>query len=147
MRVLGLSAFHRDSAAALCIDGRLVAAAQEERFTRRRLDSGLPRRAARFCLEAAGLSAGELDALVFYEKPLRKFERALAVQLQAFPRSSRSFARGLFEWLGERLWLRTRLSEEFSLPPERVQFVEHARSHAALAFYASPYARAARAPS
>lgn len=143
MRVLGLSAFHRDSAAAVCVDGRIVAAAQEERFTRRRVDSNLPRRAARFCLDSAGLAAAELDAVVFYEKPLRKFERTLAVQLNAFPHSARSFSRGLFLWLGDRLWLRTRLAEEFAVAPEKVQFVEHARSHAAFAFHTSPYPRAA----
>lgn len=143
MRVLGLSAFHRDSAAAVCVDGELVAAAQEERYSGLRAESGLPRRSARACLERAGLQTAELDALVFFEKPLRKFERVLAAQLQAFPHSSRSFARGLFTWLGDRLWLRTRLAEEFAVPPAKVQFVEHARAHAALAFHASPFERAA----
>lgn len=143
MRVLGISAFHRDSAAAVCVDGELLAAAQEERFSRVRADSGLPRRAARWCLERAGLRSSDLDAVVFYEKPLRKFERTLAVQLQGFPRSARSFSRGLFLWLGDRLWLRTQLAEEFGVEPAKVQFVEHARSHAALAFYASPFPRAA----
>lgn len=143
MRVLGISAFHRDSAAALCVDGELVAAMQEERFTGVRADGSLPRRAARFCLERAGLGAADLDAVVFYEKPLRKFERTLAVHLQAFPRSSRSFARGLFLWLGDRLWLRARLADEFGIAPAKVQFVEHARSHAALAFGSSPFLRAA----
>lgn len=143
MRVLGISAFHRDSAAAVCVDGELIAAAQEERFSRVRADSGLPRRAARWCLERAGLRSTDLDAVVFYEKPLRKFERTLAVQLQGFPRSARSFSRGLFVWLGDRLWLRTQLAEEFGVEPAQVQFVEHARSHAALAFYSSPFPRAA----
>lgn len=143
MRVLGISAFHRDSAAAVCVDGELLASAQEERFSRVRADSSLPRRAARACLERAGLRSTELDAVVFYEKPLRKFERTLAVQLQAFPRSARSFSRGLFVWLGDRLWLRTQLAEEFGVEPAKVHFVEHARSHAALAFYSSPFSRAA----
>jgi carbamoyltransferase len=143
MRVLGLSAFHRDSAAAVCVDGELLAAAQEERFSRVRADSGLPRRAARWCLERAGLRSTDLEAVVFYERPLRKFERTLAVQLQGFPRSARSFSRGLFLWLGDRLWLRTQLAEEFGVEPAKVQFVEHARSHAALAFYSSPFPRAA----
>ncbi len=143
MRVLGISAFHRDSAAALCIDGVLVAAAQEERFTRKPLDNGLPRRAARFCLDRAAIAAADLDALVFHEKPLRKFERTLATQLQAFPRSARTFSRDLFHWLGDRLWIRTRLAEEFGVAPEKVRFVEHARAHAALAFYSSPHDEAA----
>jgi carbamoyltransferase len=137
MRVLGLAAFQRDSSAALCVDGELVAAAQEERFSRKLADHGLPRRAARECLRRAGLEFRDLDALVFFEKPLRKFERTLAAQLHAFPRSARTFSDGLFLWLGDRLWIRARLAEEFGVEPRRVQFVEHARAHAALAFHSS----------
>jgi len=143
MRVLGLSAFHRDSAAGLCVDGRLVASAQEERFTGKRVDSSFPRRSARACLDLAGVPASELDALVFYEKPLRKFERTLVAQLSAFPKSAGAFSRGLFLWLGDRLWLRTRIAEEFAVAPEKVQFVEHARSHAAYSYFSSPYEEAA----
>lgn len=143
LRILGLAALHRDSAAALVVDGAVVAAAQEERYTRVLADASFPRRAARSCLDAAGLTAGELDAVVFYEKPLRVFERVLATQLGAFPRSSRTFARSMFLWLGDRLWLRARIADELSVPPERVAFVEHQRAHAASAFYASPFERAA----
>ncbi len=143
MRVLGISAFHRDSAAAIVVDGVPVAAAHEERFTRKRRDSAFPRRAARFCLDRAGIDARDLDRVVFYEKPLRKFERLLVMQLQAFPRSSRMFARSMFTWLGDRLWLKNRLVEELAVEPGKVAFVEHQAAHAASAFFASPYAEAA----
>src|SRR5262245_1483485 len=112
MRILGVCAFHRDSAAAIVVDGVPVAAAQEERFTRKRHDSAFPRRAARFCLDRAGLSSADVDRVVFYEKPLRKFERTLASQLRAFPRSSKTFTQGMFLWLGDRLWLKGRIAEE-----------------------------------
>jgi carbamoyltransferase len=143
MRVLGISAFHRDSAAALVVDGVPVAAAHEERFTRKRRDSAFPRRAARFCLDRAGIDARDLDRVVFYEKPLRKFERLLVMQLQAFPRSSRVFARSMFTWLGDRLWLKSRIAEELAVEAAKVVFVEHQASHAATAFFSSPYPEAA----
>lgn len=143
MRILGISAFHRDAAAALLVDGLPVAAAQEERYTRKRVDSAFPKRAARFCLDRAGLSSSDLDAVVFYEKPLRKFERTLATQLQAFPRSSKSFSRGMFLWLGDRLWLKTRIAEDLAVDVGKVMFVEHQRAHAASAFFASPFEEAA----
>jgi carbamoyltransferase len=143
MRLLGISAFHRDSAAAIVVDGVPIAAAQEERFTRKRLDTAFPRRAARFCLDRAGLSSDDIDRVVFYEKPLRKFERTLATQLQAFPRSSKTFTKGMFLWLGDRLWLKGRISEELAVPPDKVAFVEHQRAHAASAFFASPFDEAA----
>ncbi len=143
MRILGLSAHHRDAAAALVVDGRLVAAAQEERFTRRTLDPAFPTRAVRWCLASTGIASSALDRVVFYEKPLRKFERVLARSLQGFPRSARSFPRSAFLWLGERLWIRNRIAEEFSLPPERVLFLDQARSQLANAFFTSPFEEAA----
>lgn len=143
MRILGISAFHRDSAAALLIDGEVVAAAKEERFTRLTLDSAFPARAIRWCLATAGLRGNELDRVVFYEKPLRKFERLLARSLIGFPRSSRSFARVTFLWLGERLWIKNRIAEDLSLPNERVLFVEQARALLSNAFHGSPFDEAA----
>ncbi len=92
MRILGISAFHRDAAAALLVDGQPMAAAQEERFSRKPLDPAFPRRAARYCLSAGGIRSGELDRVVFYEKPLRKFERVLASQMHAVSRCSRRLA-------------------------------------------------------
>src|SRR5262249_3553125 len=105
MKVLGISAFFHDAAAALLVDGELVAAAQEERFSRKKHDASLPREAARFCLEQAGLSMAEFDHVVFYEKPLRKFERILVQHLREFPRSLPQFPRALASWLGKRLWI------------------------------------------
>ncbi len=143
MRILGLSAFHRDAAAALVVDGEVVAAAQEERFTRLTLDAAFPKRATRWCLAASRIRAAELDRVVFYEKPLAKFERVLARSLAHFPRSARSFSRSAFLWLGERLWVRNRIAHDLELPPERVLFVEQARAQLANAFYTSPFTEAA----
>ncbi len=143
MKILGLSAFHRDSAAALLVDGELVAATQEQNFTRRLHDSAFPRRAARFCLDAAGLRAQDLDHVVYYEKPLKKFERLLASQLRGFPRSAKVFSRSMFLWLGDRLWVKNRIMEELEVSADVVGFVEHQLAHAAVAFYPSPFEQAA----
>ena len=104
--ILGISALYHDAAAALLVDGKLVAAAQEERFSRVKHDPALPVRAARWCLTEAGLDMQDVDHLVFYEKPLRKFERILTTQVATFPRSWRSFGRAMRVWLGDKLWLR-----------------------------------------
>ena len=143
MWILGLSAFHRNSAAALLQDGRPVAAAREEHFSKKRLDSTFPTRAARFCLQRAGLQGRDLDRLVFYEKPLRKFERLVASQLRAFPRSSRPFSKAMFLWLGDRLWLKNRLAEEIGVELGKVRFTEHHIAHAASAFFPSGFDEAA----
>lgn len=142
MRVLGFSAFHRDSAAALVVDGVPVAAHQEERFTGKLGDWGFPRRSIRACLDEAGISAQDLDRVVFYEKPLRKFERVLAMQLGAFPRSSKTFANGMFLWLGDRLWMKNRILDELEVAGSSVAFVEHQRAHAAAAYFPSPFEEA-----
>lgn len=143
MRILGISAFHRDAAAALVVDGKAVAAAQEERFTRRRLDAAFPKRSIRACLDLAGLQARDLDRVVFYEKPLRKFERILACQLRSFPRSASSFAGSMFLWLGDRLWLKNRIANELGIDSGKVAFCEHQKSHAALAFFQAQIEKAA----
>lgn len=143
MRVLGISAFQRDSAAALVIDGRPVAAAQEERFSRKRQDEGFPKRSVRYCLDSAGVRASDLDAVVFYEKPLRKFERLLATLLRSFPRSASPFSKIMFLWLGDRLWTKIRIADELGVPTRRIAFVEHQRSLAANAFLTSPFEESA----
>ncbi|MCZ6596688.1 MAG: carbamoyl transferase [Planctomycetota bacterium] len=143
MRILGISAFHRDAAAALVVDGVPVAAAQEERFTRKRLDPAFPKRAIRYCLRAARIDSHALDHVVFYEKPLRRFERMLVTQLKAFPRSARIFSRSMFLWLGDRLWMKNRIVDELAIEPSRVLFTEHQAAHAASAFFASPFEEAA----
>jgi len=143
VRILGISAFRRDAAAALIVDGKIVATAQEERLTKQRLASGLPKRAIRACLEAGGILGREVDQVVFYEKPLRSFERILVSELRAFPRSAKVFSRDMFTWLGERLWLRGQLADEVGVPEDRVRFVNHEMSHAAAAYYTSPFDEAA----
>ncbi|MCG8462864.1 MAG: hypothetical protein MI919_41795 [Holophagales bacterium] len=143
MYILGISAFYHDSAAALLYHGVPVACVQEERFSRRKNDPSFPKRAAKFCLRQAGIEASELEWVVFYEKPLRKFERILVSQLRAFPRGGKAFSRAMFQWLGDRLWLKNRLATELDVDPERILFTEHHRSHAASAFYPSPFEEAA----
>ncbi len=143
MDVLGISAFYHDSAAALVRDGVPVAAAQEERFTRRKHDASFPTRAIRFCLRQGQVAPKDLDWVVFYEKPLRKFERILTTQLASFPHSARAFSRAMFLWLGDRLWMKDRIATDLGVDPDRILFTEHHESHAASAFYPSPFEEAA----
>lgn len=143
MRILGLSAFQRNAAAALVIDGALVSAAEEERISRKRGDPRFPLRAARCCMDHAGLQAADLDAVVFYQKPLRRFERTLLSQLRGFPHSARSFSREMFLWLGDRLWLKGRIAGELGVPPERVAFVAQHEALAAATFWSAGIAEAA----
>lgn len=143
--VLGISAFFHDSAAALLGDGRILAAAQEERFSRRKNDARFPRRAIDYCLKQAGLTPAELDAVAFYEKPMLKFSRTLEVFLSLSPRGLRSFTRTLPPWLSERLNTRQTLRDALKgLPPDcPILFPTHHESHAASAFLASPFESAA----
>ncbi len=141
--ILGVSALYHDAAAVLLRDGEVVAAAQEERFTRIKQDPSLPVRATAWCLAQGGITAAELDWLVFYEKPLRKFERVLATAVATFPRSWRAFPRHMTSWLGDKLWLRNNLVRTFGVSPERLLFSEHHLSHAASAFLCSPFRSAA----
>lgn len=140
--VLGISAFYHDSAAALVIDGEIVAAAQEERFSRVRHDEGLPVRAIAFCLERAGLSRDEIDWVAFYEKPLRRFDRILETQLAFAPRGFAAFRRALPLWLEEKLFIPRRIRRALG-EKRRIVFTEHHEAHAASAFYPSPFERAA----
>ena len=148
-RILGLSAYYHDAAAALVVDGRILAAAQEERFTRRKHDEAFPEHAARYCLEAAGLRLRDLDAVVFYDKPFLKFERLLETYLANAPRGLRSFVAAMPVWLKEKLFLKSELRRQLEelggrwgqVPP--ILFSEHHLSHAASAFYPSPFESAA----
>jgi len=144
MNILGISAFYHDSAAALIRDGYIVGAAQEERFTRRKHDPGFPARAAAYCLQAGGIEAKDLDAVVFYEKPLLKAERLLETYLSVAPRGLRSFLAAIPTWLREKSRvekeIRKHLGREYGGP---VLFTQHHESHAASAFYPSPYEDAA----
>jgi carbamoyltransferase len=149
MRVLGISAFYHDSAAALIADGRIVAAAQEERFTRKKFDADYPRHAIEYCLNAGGVTLADVDYVAFYDKPFLKFERLLETYLAFSPRGFRSFRMALPLWLREKLFLKSLLASELkALEPKfdwdkRLAFSEHHLSHAASAFYPSPFQRAA----
>jgi carbamoyltransferase len=147
MNILGISAFYHDSAAALVRDGKIVAAAQEERFSRAKHDSRFPGNAIRYCLAEAGLKGDELDAVAFYDKPIRKFERILKTYFSTAPFGLKSFLMALPLWLKEKLWIPLEIEESIEscgvtkMPP--LYFPEHHESHAASAFYPSPYQRAA----
>jgi carbamoyltransferase len=142
VKILGISCFYHDAAAALLCDGRLVAAAHEERFTRKRHDPDLPRHAVRYCLEEAGIETRDLDYVVFYDKPFVKFERILTTYLATFPRSLPSFAKSIPVWLKEKLWVPRMIHEHLGFDGE-VLFAEHHQSHAASAFLPSPFEEAA----
>jgi carbamoyltransferase len=141
--VLGISAQYHDSAAALVVDGQLVAAMQEERFSRVKNDAGLPVAAARACLAQAGLSVADLSAVVFYENPFAKLERVLVGTLRSFPRSFRKFPRMIREQLGHKIWVLDDIASGLGVPREKVQHDDHHACHAASAFYLSPFQEAA----
>jgi carbamoyltransferase len=149
MRILGLSAFYHDSAAALIVDGRVVAAAQEERFTRKKFDARYPRHAIDFCLSSAGMALKDVDCVAFYDKPFLKFERLLETYLTFSPKGFNSFRMALPLWLREKLFQKSLLADELKAnDPEfdwenRLVFSEHHLSHAASAFFPSPFERAA----
>jgi carbamoyltransferase len=142
-RILGISAFYHDSAACLVVDGEIVAAAQEERFTRKRHDSDFPRRAVEYCLAAGGLGAADLDYVGFYDKPLLKFERILENYLGVAPLGWRSFMTALPVWVKEKLFTREEIRRELPGYEKPILFAEHHESHAASAFYPSPFEEAA----
>lgn len=149
MKILGISAFYHDSAAAIICDGEIIAAAQEERFTRKKHDPGFPANAVRFCLERAGVTLNDLDAVTFYDKPLLKFERLLETYYAFVPRGLSSFITAIPVWLNEKMFLKRLLYTELEriapLDKKKVKllFPEHHLSHAASAFYPSPFEDAA----
>ncbi len=148
MRILGISAFYHDAAAALVSGGEIVAAAQEERFTRRKHDAGYPANAIRYCLDEAGLQTADVDRVAFYDKPFLKFERLLETYVAFAPRGFRSFRQAAPVWIKEKLFQKDLLRRELKkLDPEmdwasRLLFAEHHQSHAASAFYPSPFREA-----
>jgi carbamoyltransferase len=150
VNILGISAYYHDSAAALVRNGEIVAAAQEERFTRKKHDARFPRQSIAYCLSEGGVDVGDLDEIVFYDKPLVKFERLLETYLSYAPHGFRSFVAAMPVWVKEKLYLKQTLRRELAdlgcckpkdLP--KLLFAEHHQSHAASAFYFSPYQRAA----
>lgn len=147
MKILGISCFYHDAAACLLDDGRIVAAAQEERFSRIKHDSSFPREAIRYCLAAGGIDGEGLDAVAFYEKPLLKFHRLLESYLAVAPRGLRAFVRALPEWMRQKLWIPYLIERELEdlgiSCPDSLYFPEHHESHAASAFFPSPFEEAA----
>lgn len=143
MHILGVSCFYHDSAAALLCDGKLVAAAMEERFSRQKHDSSFPAQAIDFCLRTAGINGADLDYVVFYEKPLVKLERILLTTLHTFPTSSGVWRDAMLAWLKEKLWIKSELQAYTGIRPDRILFCDHHMSHAASAFFASPFREAA----
>jgi carbamoyltransferase len=143
MYILGISCYYHDAAAALLEDGMLLAAAEEERFTRKKHDYSFPKNAINFCLEHAGITSKDLDFVVFYEKPLLKFERILLTNLQTFPKSAGVFRESMITWFNEKLWIKGHILAQLDIPNEKLLFVEHHLSHAASAFFSSPFKEAA----
>ncbi|MCP5142324.1 MAG: carbamoyltransferase [Gammaproteobacteria bacterium] len=149
MRILGISAYYHDAAAAILEDGEIIAAAQEERFTRKKHDSGFPANAVRYCLEQAGCAPGDVDLVAFYDKPFPKFERILETYLAFAPMGYVSFAKGLPVWIKEKLFQKDMLIKELKKLDKnadwnaKLRFSEHHLSHAASAFFPSPFEKAA----
>lgn len=150
MKILGISAFYHDSAACLVIDGEIVAAAQEERFTRKRHDASFPEQAAKYCLWSSQLQPSDIDYVVFYDKPFLKFERIFETYLAFAPRGFRSYLKSLPIWLKDKLFQKTVISKALNRCfgseddwAARLLFSEHHLSHAASAFFPSPFLEAA----
>lgn len=141
--ILGISAYYHDSAACLVVDGRIVAAAQEERFTRKKHDASFPSRAVDYCLREAGITTSQLDLVGFYEKPLVKFERLLETYVAGAPGGYRSYLMAMPLWLSEKLWMGDDIADHLDGYKGEVLFGEHHESHAASAFYPSPFENAA----
>jgi len=143
MNILGISAHYHDSAAALVVDGLPVCAVQEERLSRHKGDAAFPLLAIDSCLQHAGIEPDDLDAVVFYERPMLKFDRILTCALRAFPQSWRAFPKAMKNSLGEKVWMRGIISSHLGVPGSKVLFTEHHQSHAAAAFLTAPTRRAA----
>jgi carbamoyltransferase len=141
--ILGISAYYHDSAACLVVDGRIVAAAQEERFTRKKHDASFPSRAVDYCLREAGITTSQLDLVGFYEKPLVKFERLLETYVAGAPTGYKSYLMAMPLWLSEKLWMGDDIADHLEGYSGEVLFGEHHESHAASAFYPSPFENAA----
>ncbi len=143
MNILGISCFYHDAAAALLVDGHLVAASEEERFSRKKHDAGFPKLAVQFCLEQAGITIADVDYVVFYEKPFVKFERILMTALQAVPKSWKVFGDAMTTWMLDKLWVKNYFRTELGISNDKILFSEHHLSHAASTFLCSPFDEAA----
>jgi carbamoyltransferase len=142
MNILGISCFYHDAAAALIKDGRLIAAAQEERFTRKKHDPGFPTNAVRYCLQEGHITPADIDYIGFYDKPFVKFERLLTTYIDTFPRSLHSFIKSMPVWMKEKLWIPQIIREELGETAKLI-FVDHHLSHASSAFFVSPFSESA----
>ena len=146
MKILGISAYYHDSAAALLVDGEVIAAGQEERFSRKKHDDRFPIHASAYCLQAGGIAPGELDAIAFYDKPMTKFGRLLETYRAVAPGGLSSFLQAIPIWFGQKLWVPAEIESEMAKighpMPEDLIFAEHHESHAASAFYPSPFEEA-----
>jgi len=142
MKILGISAFYHDSAACLVRDGKIIAAAQEERFTRKRHEHNFPKNAAQYCLKEAGIVMDDVDIVVFYDKPFIKFERILYTYLSFAPYGLRSFLKAMPLWVKEKIWIRDVTAKELRFKKE-ILFTSHHQAHAASAFFPSPFSEAA----
>ena len=143
VHILGVSCYYHDAAAALLRDGVLIAAAEEERFSRVKHDFAFPRNAIRFCLDEAGIAGKDLDYVIFFEKPFRKFDRILMSTLQTYPQSWKVFRESMISWMIDKLWVGVTLQTELGVRKEQVLFCQHHLSHAASAFLCSPFEEAA----
>jgi len=141
--ILGISCYYHDAAAALLNDGVLVAASEEERFTRKKHDFDFPKNAIKFCLETAGITGNDLDHVVFFEKPFRKLDRILATVLQTYPQSWKVFRESMISWIIDKLWVASTLEAELGIKKDKILFSEHHLSHAASAYLCSPWDEAA----
>src|SRR5882724_1608040 len=143
MHILGISCYYHDAAAAILRDGQLVAAAEEERFSRVKHDFGFPKLAIEFCLREAKIDAKDLDYVVFYERPFKKLDRLLISVLQTYPQSWKVFRESMIGWMLDKLWIASTLESELGVNRDRVLFSEHHLSHAASAFLCSPFEESA----
>src|SRR5437870_1902423 len=143
MNILGISCYFHDAAAALLRDGQLLAAAEEERFSRKKHDYEFPQHAINFCLNIGRIKSSELDYVVFFEKPFIKFERLILSSMQTFPRSHGVFREAMITWLGDKLWIKHLIQKRLGVAPSKILFSEHHLSHAASSFFCSPFEEAA----
>ena len=143
MNILGLSFFYHDSSAALVQDGELIAAAEEERFSRRKHDSGFPALAIDFVLKTGGITIHDVDYVAFYEKPFVKFERMLITAMSTFPRSSAVFRESMQRWISDKLWIKSMMAKRLGVTRSKILFADHHMSHAASSFFTSPFEESA----
>lgn len=143
VNILGVSCYYHDSAATLIRDGKIIAAAEEERFSRKKHDNGFPTHAIDFCMSKGKITADHLDYVVFYEKPFVKFERIILSTLQTWPHGHAQFREGMLNWLKTKMWIASQISKKLGIDQDKILFSDHHMSHAASAFLCSPFEEAA----